>query len=103
MKGLTHYYSFILAILFALAAGLVGSFAFMKRMVLASDVISHLALPGLGVAFLLHVSPLAGGAASLFLGAFLIWWLQGRTGLSLDSMIGIVFACALALGAAITP
>lgn len=101
--GLNHYYSFILALLFALAAGLVGSFAFMKRMVLASDVISHLALPGLGVAFLLHVNPLAGGAASLFLGAFLIWWLQGRTGLSLDSMIGIVFACALALGAAITP
>ena len=75
----------------------------MKRMVLASDVISHLALPGLGVAFLFHASPLIGGAVSLFLGAFLIWWLQGRTGLSLDSMIGIVFAGALAIGAAITP
>jgi len=40
-------YSVILAFLFAVAAGLVGSFALMKRMILAADVISHVALPGL--------------------------------------------------------
>ena len=34
-------YSIILALLFAVAAGLVGSFALMKRMILAADVISH--------------------------------------------------------------
>lgn len=96
-------YPFALAVLFALAAGLVGSFAFMKRMLLASDVISHLALPGLGIAFLLKVSPLAGGAATLFLGAFLIWRLQQQTGLAIDAMIGVVFAAALAVGAAVTP
>ena len=45
-------YSVILAFLFAVAAGLVGSFALMKRMILAADVISHVALPGLGLAFL---------------------------------------------------
>lgn len=103
MTNITHYYSFLLALLFALAAGLVGGFAFMKRMVLASDVISHLALPGLGIAFLLKLNPLFGGAVSLFLGAVLIWWLQGVTRLPLDSMIGVVFAAALAVGAAITP
>lgn len=75
----------------------------MKRMVLASDVISHLALPGLGLAFLLKINPLFGGAVSLFLGAILVWWLHGRTRLPLDSMIGVVFAAALALGAAVTP
>ena len=100
---LHQIYAFVLAVFFALAAGLVGSFAFMKRMVLASDVISHLALPGLGIAFLLKVSPPAGGAVSLFLGAFLIWRLQQRTGLAIDAMIGVVFAAALAIGAAVTP
>ena len=35
-------YSVILAFLFAVAAGLVGSFALMKRMILAADVISCL-------------------------------------------------------------
>lgn len=93
----------ILALFFALAAGLVGCFALMKRMVLASDVISHLALPGLGVAFLLKINPLIGGAATLFLGTLLVWQLQKKTGLATDATIGVVFAAALAIGAAVTP
>jgi zinc transport system permease protein len=92
-----------LALLFAVAAGLVGSFALMKRMLLASDVISHLALPGLGIAFLLKFEPIAGGAATLFLGTLLVWRLQERTGLAADAAIGVVFAAALAIGAVITP
>jgi zinc transport system permease protein len=93
----------LLALLFALAAGVVGCFALMKRMVLASDVISHLALPGLGIAFLLKINPLIGGAATLFLGTLLVWRLQKKTGLASDAAIGVVFAAALAIGAAVTP
>ncbi|MGH9735395.1 MAG: metal ABC transporter permease [Candidatus Acidiferrales bacterium] len=93
----------VLALLFALAAGLVGSFALMKRMLLASDVISHLALPGLGIAFLLKFEPIVGGAATLLLGALLVWRLQKGTGLATDAAIGVVFAAALAIGAVITP
>lgn len=93
----------VLALLFALAAGLVGSFALMKRMLLASDVISHLALPGLGIAFLLKFDPIAGGAATLLLGTLLVWRLQKGTGLATDAAIGVVFAAALAIGAVITP
>lgn len=63
-----HTYAVLLAGLFAIAAGLVGSVALMKRMVLASDVISHLALPGLGIAFLFKINPLVGGGATLFWG-----------------------------------
>jgi ABC-type Mn2+/Zn2+ transport system permease subunit len=96
-------YTLLLALLFALAAGLVGCFALMKRMLLASDVISHLALPGLGVAFLLKFNPLAGGAATLLLGTMLVWQLQKKTGLATDATIGVVFAVALAIGAALTP
>jgi ABC-type Mn2+/Zn2+ transport system permease subunit len=96
-------YTLVLALLFALAAGLVGCFALMKRMLLASDVISHLALPGLGVAFLLKFNPLAGGAATLLLGTLLVWQLQKKTGLATDATIGVVFAAALAIGAALTP
>ncbi|MFY9691302.1 MAG: metal ABC transporter permease [Candidatus Acidiferrales bacterium] len=92
-----------LALLFGLAAGLVGCFALMKRMLLAGDVISHLALPGLGAAFLFKVNPLIGGAATLFLGTLLVWRLQQKTGLTTDATIGVVFAAALAIGAAVTP
>ena len=98
-----HSYAVLLAALFAVAAGLVGSVALMKRMVLASDVISHLALPGLGIAFLLKGNPLVGGGATLFLGTLLIWQLQRKTGLATDAAIGVVFAAALGIGALVTP
>ena len=70
----------VLALFFALAAGMVGCIALMKRMLLAGDVISHLALPGLGLAFLFTVNPVMGGGATLFLGTFLVWQLQKKTG-----------------------
>ncbi len=93
----------LLALFFALAAGLVGSLALMKRMLLAGDVISHLALPGLGLAFLLKTNPLIGGATTLFLGTLLVWQLQKKTGLATEAAVGVVFAAALATGAALTP
>ena len=96
-------YSVLLALLFAVAAGLVGSFALMKRMLLAGDVISHVALPGLGLAFLLHFNPLLGGGATLFLGTLLIWQLQKKTGFATEGIIGVVFAVSVAVGAALTP
>lgn len=103
MNSSGEMYGIILALLFAVAAGLVGSFALMKRMLLASDVISHVALPGIGLAFLFGFSPLVGGASTLFLGTLLIWRLQKQTALSTDAMIGVVFAASLAIGAALTP
>jgi zinc transport system permease protein len=96
-------YSIILAFLFAVAAGLVGSFALMKRMILAADVISHVALPGLGLAFLWHFNPLLGGGATLFIGTLLIWELQKNDSFSTEVSIGVVFAGSVAIGAALTP
>ena len=96
-------YAVVVALLFAVAAGLVGSFALMKRMLLASDVISHVALPGLGLAFLFGFNPLIGGGATLLLGTLLIWQLQKKTGLATDAMIGVVFAASVAIGAVLTP
>ena len=44
--------SFALSGSMAVAAGLVGCFAVMRRMTLAADAISHIALPGIGAALL---------------------------------------------------
>jgi len=103
MTSSAEIYGVILALLFAVAAGLVGSFALMKRMLLASDVISHVALPGIGLAFLFHFNPILGGAATLLLGTLLIWQLEKKTGLATEAMIGVVFAASVAIGAALTP
>jgi len=99
----SEIYGLLLALTAAAAAGLVGSFALLKKTILAGDVMAHIALPGLGLAILSKIHPLIGGAATLFLGTVLIWQLQKTTGLSTDAMIGVIFATALAIGALITP
>jgi ABC-type Mn2+/Zn2+ transport system permease subunit len=95
-------YLFLAAIV-ALTAGLVGAFALMRRMILAADPVSHIALPGIGIAMLLNISPVVGGAAALVLGAFLIWILEERSRANIEAVIGVVFAAALALGTILTP
>jgi ABC-type Mn2+/Zn2+ transport system permease subunit len=92
-----------LAVAVALAAGITGSFALMKGITLAGDVISHIALPGIGIALLLRINPLIGGAATLLIGTLLIARLEDRTGLATETTIGVVFVGSLALGALITP
>jgi len=90
--------SIALSIAMAAAAGLVGSFAVMRRMTLASDAISHVALPGIGIALALQVHPLLGGAAALLLGTLVIWGLEQRTRIATETLIGVVFSTALAVG-----
>jgi zinc transport system permease protein len=86
----------------ALAAGLVGSFALMRRMSLAADALSHVALPGIGVAILLRVNVLAGALVALIGGVLLIWALERGTRLAADAIVGVVFSSALAVGALLT-
>ncbi|HSP16590.1 MAG TPA: metal ABC transporter permease [Thermoanaerobaculia bacterium] len=95
--------SVILGLSTAVVAGLVGSFALMKRMTLAGDVVSHFTLPGLGIAFLWGLNPLVGAAATLAIGILMIDQLQRRSGLATETAIGVVFVGALAVGTLLTP
>lgn len=99
----SQVYEFGTALLVAVAAGLVGGFAVLKRMSLASDVLSHLALPGIGIALVFRLNPLLGAASTLLVGTLLVWGLERKTGIATEAVIGVVFAASLALGALITP
>lgn len=96
---LSPFYSILLAVCAAAAAGFVGAFALMKRAVLAGDVMSHVAIPGIGLAVIWRLNPLVGGGLTLFLGILLIWQLQKKTELSAEAAIGVIFASSVALGA----
>lgn len=98
-----EWYSLILALTAAAATGFVGAFALMKRMTLAGDTMSHIALPGLGLAILWNINPLIGAAVALGIGALIIWKIEERTGLATETTIGVIFSAALALGALVTP
>lgn len=87
----------------ATAAGLVGCFAVMRRMALASDAMSHIALPGIGLALLLNVQPLLGAVVMLLVGIVLIWIIESKTRMATETVVGVVFSAALAVGALFTP
>ena len=92
----------LLAIATSVAAGLMGSFAVMRRMSLAADPLSHVALPGIGVALALHREPIFGAVVALLVGAFLVWVLEDRARAGTEAIIGVVFAAALAIGSLTT-
>ena len=94
-----NWSGFVLSIGMAVAAGLVGCFAVMRRMSLASDAMSHVALPGIGIAIALNVHPLFGAVTALAVGTALVWGLERKTRISTETVIGVVFSLALALGA----
>ncbi len=86
----------------AAAAGLMGCFAVMRRMALAADALSHVALPGIGIALALRLHPLFGAVTMLFFGVLLVWALEDRSRLTTETIIGVVFSGALAAGSLLT-
>src|SRR3989338_4032646 len=64
---------------------------------------SHITLPGLGLALTFEVNQIIGGAATLLIGILLISRLERTTGLTTETAIGVIFAASLALGALLTP
>jgi ABC-type Mn2+/Zn2+ transport system permease subunit len=67
-------------------------------MALAADAISHVALPGIGIALALGIHPLLGSLAMLCFGALMIWGLERRTRIPTETIVGVVFSAALAAG-----
>ncbi len=84
------------------AAGLVGCFAAMRRMTLAADALSHVALPGIGLALLFRIHPMFGAGAAVLLGAVLVWTVETKTRLATETVVGVVFSAALAAGSLLT-
>jgi zinc transport system permease protein len=84
-------------------AGYVGSLMILKRMALVGDALTHVALPGMGIALLWHINPFFGALASLFIGVMIIWFAETRTKLPIEALTGVVFAVSLAIGFLVTP
>ncbi len=93
----------VVGILTGLGAGYLGSFMILKRMSLVGDVISHVALPGIAIALIFKINPFFGAFAALFIAVVGIWFLEKRTEIPSETLVGIFFALSLALGILITP
>ena len=93
----------ISGVLVAAASGLVGSFLILRRMALMSDALSHVALPGIALGVVFHFAPIWGGLVFLFFGVTLIWLVENKTKLATESVTGVMFVTALAVGALMIP
>jgi manganese/zinc/iron transport system permease protein len=85
------------------AAGLVGSFAVLRRRALLGDALSHAALPGLCIGFLIagerHLpAMLLGALATGLLGVGVVSVLRHRTRIREDAAIGIVLSVFFGVG-----
>lgn len=84
-------------------AGLLGTFVFLRRHSLLGDAISHAALPGIAIAFLLTHSknPLVlmlGGAVSGGIGTVFMQLITHHTRLKKDTALGIVLSVFFGFG-----
>jgi len=85
------------------ASGMMGCLAYWKRQSLMSDALSHAALPGIVITFMLighkHLLLLILGAAvSALLGALLIQWVTLASRIKEDAAMGIVLSVFFGLG-----
>ncbi len=96
------------AAVLGLAAGVAGTFLFLRKRALVSDAISHATLPGIVLAFMVMVALggdgqsliglLLGAAGSAALGLYFVSWLSQRTRLGEDVAIGAVLSVFFGLG-----
>ena len=96
------------ATLLGIAAGVTGTFLYLRKRALVSDAISHATLPGVGIAFMLMVllggdgralpGLLFGAAVSSWIGLLCVSWLARLTRLSEDAAIGAVLSVFFGFG-----
>lgn len=82
---------------------MVGVFVVLRRLALTGDALSHVALPGIGLAVAVGVSPFFGALVFLLAGVIGIVLIERRTNLSVDAIVGVIFTASLAVGALVAP
>lgn len=88
----------LVAVLSALVCGVIGTHVVLRGMAFIGDAVAHAVFPGLAIAFALQVSVIAGGAVAGAVVALLIALFSQRRRVKEDTIIGIFFAAAFALG-----
>lgn len=89
--------------LLGIAAGVIGTFAYLRKRSMMGDALSHATLPGIALVFLLIGSKhflllLCGAAASGILGVLCVIGLRRGTRLAEDAAIGIVLSVFFGVG-----
>lgn len=88
----------LVSVLSAVVCGVVGTHVVLRGMAFIGDAVAHAVFPGIAIAFALQASVLLGGAIAGAVVALLIAIFSQRRRVTEDTLIGIFFAGAFALG-----
>ena len=91
-------YALLAGLALAIVAGPLGSFVVWRRMAYFGDTLSHAALLGVALGFLLDISPTIAVTVGCLLLAVLLVTLQQRQSLASDTLLGILAPSTLSLG-----
>ncbi|MEV2237106.1 anchored repeat-type ABC transporter permease subunit [Micromonospora sp. NPDC049891] len=87
-----------IAVMSSVVCGVVGCYVVLRGMAFIGDAVAHAVFPGLAVAFVLQGSLVLGGAVAGILTALLIAVFAQHRRVKEDSLIGVFFVAAFALG-----
>ena len=85
-------------ILLALLLAVIGIFVMLKKMAFFGDGIAHASLAGIAIALIAGMSPLLTAIVFSVFVAIIIYYLEKKTNLSSDTIIGIFFTASMSLG-----
>lgn len=86
------------AVMSSVVCGVVGCHVVLRGMAFIGDAVAHAVFPGLAVAFVIQSSLVVGGAAAGITTAVLVALFSQNRRLKEDSVIGVFFVAAFALG-----
>jgi ABC-type Mn2+/Zn2+ transport system permease subunit len=88
----------IAGILLALLLAVIGIFVILKKMAFFGDGIAHASLAGIAIALLAGTNPLLVAIIYSVLIAIVIYFIERKTNLSSDTIIGIFFTASMSFG-----
>jgi len=91
-------YTIAAGVLTGAAGATVGNYLLMRKMPLISDSMPHIALPGIALGLIFGFNPVIGAFLFLALAVLIVWYTENTTKLPIDSIVGVLFVTALAVG-----
>ena len=88
----------LIAVMSSIICGVVGCYVVLRGMAFIGDAVAHAVFPGLAVAFVIGGNLILGGIAAGVLTAVLVAVFSQNRRLKEDSVIGVFFVAAFALG-----
>ena len=90
--------SLIISLWLAVLFSILGIFVLIRKMSFFSDGIAHASILGLAISFLFNSDPIIWALLSAIFFSLLIYFLEKKTKIHTDSLVGLIFVSALSFG-----